>query len=340
MDRAREILAAVVWLAAVAVISLGAAGLVAAMDPPPAGGTRPELTQRGDAQVTPALDAIVDDLQRLSDDVTALDTEARTALASLNGRDLESVQAAVDRGDQLVERIRDRSAAVRQAFAAVPLIGTSEADFEVSDAVRERYDRLHELIGSTDAVDAAWARLTTGSLAASRLSEQLAAHDDAVVRAAEQGRDAAYDDAAITLDEADAALDQASRLRDQLKATVDVTTLDQWIERNAAYDAALRDLYVALRDVGGRVTKDVRAAIDAERAAKARLPPDTRGLVVIMAEIGRGGMNSAVITIAETRGRLTAALAEDAAGPDGSAPIDPTSGPGEPGPTGAPTPPG
>jgi len=64
------------------------------------------------------------------------------------------------------------------------------------------------------------------------------------------------------------------------------------------------------------VTKDVRAAIDAERAAKDRLPPDSRGLIVIMSEIGRGGMNSAVIAIEEARGRLSEALA--AAAPSGS----------------------
>ena len=61
------------------------------------------------------------------------------------------------------------------------------------------------------------------------------------------------------------------------------------------------------------MTKDVRAAIDAERKAKDRLPPDSRGLIVIMSEIGRGGMNSAVIAIEETRGRLTDALAVPAA---------------------------
>ena len=52
-----------------------------------------------------------------------------------------------------------------------------------------------------------------------------------------------------------------------------------------------------------------------ERKAKDRLPPDTRGLVLIMAEIGRGGMNGAVIAIEEARGQLSAAVLEPAPSP-------------------------
>ena len=48
-------------------------------------------------------------------------------------------------------------------------------------------------------------------------------------------------------------------------------------------------------------------AFDAEAAARERLPADTRGLVIILAEIGRGGLNQAVIGIEEARGKLDAA---------------------------------
>jgi len=50
---------------------------------------------------------------------------------------------------------------------------------------------------------------------------------------------------------------------------------------------------------------------------RARLPPDARGLVLIMSDIGRGGMNDAVITIEEARGKLADALAP-APAPDAS----------------------
>ncbi len=309
MTTLRRIGSAIVWLAAVVVIALGAAGLVTALDAPPAEGARPELTAKGDATVTPALDAIEADLTQLAGDVDALGEASRDALAALNGSDLESVQGAVARGDELVASIGRRSIAIRAALDATPLLGTPEAEFEVSDAVKARHERLADALAAATGLDVAWERLTTGSLAASRLSEQLTAHDQAVLAAAEQGRDAHYDDAMDTLDGADDAITAARALRDKLAATVDVTVLDQWLDRNAAYDVALRGLYAALRDVGGKVTKDVRDAIDAERKAKDRLPPDSRGLIVIMSEIGRGGMNSAVIAIEETRGRLTDALA-------------------------------
>ena len=85
-------------------------------------------------------------------------------------------------------------------------------------------------------------------------------------------------------------------------------TLDIWLDLNADYDAALRTLYQAILDSGGSVTPAVRAAYDAEASARERLPSDTKGLVIILGEIGRGGLNQAVIAIEEARSELDAAL--------------------------------
>ena len=134
-------------------------------------------------------------------------------------------------------------------------------------------------------------------------------HDTQVTEAAALGRAARYADAMARLDDADATIKASRALRNQLSNSVDVTVLDEWLDRNAAYDVALRELYVAYSRVGSVVTDALRDAIAAEAKARENLPPDTRGLVVIMAEIGRGGMNGAVIAIEEARGRLTAALA-------------------------------
>jgi hypothetical protein len=170
-------------------------------------------------------------------------------------------------------------------------------------------------VASTQGLEAAWLELASGSAAAARLSSLLAAHDEAVIAAAAQGRDAKYEEALTILDDADRTIDDAKLLRNQLARTVDVTTLDEWLERSGRYDAALRDLYAALVDSDGRITGAVREAMTAEEKAKDRLPPDTRGLVLIMAEIGRGGMNGAVVAIEQARGRLTEALAEPTASP-------------------------
>ena len=92
-------------------------------------------------------------------------------------------------------------------------------------------------------------------------------------------------------------------MRAQLANTVDVSTLVEWIRRNGEYEEALRGLYKAVDASGGTQTAKVRDAMAAERKARRDLPQDARGLVVIMAEIGRGGLNGAVITIEEARGQ-------------------------------------
>jgi hypothetical protein len=130
-----------------------------------------------------------------------------------------------------------------------------------------------------------------------------------VTDAAALGRSARYEDAMADLDDADATIAAARLLRNQLANTIDVSVLDAWLDRNAAYDVALRALYAAYATSGGTESDELRTAMAAEATARKNLPPDTRGLVVIMAEISRGGMNGAVIAIEETRGRLTAALA-------------------------------
>lgn len=303
---------AIVWLGAVLLIALGAAGIVAGMDAPPGGGSRPELTAAGDARVTASLDVIEGELSSLADAVDALGVQARGALAALASNKFDIVDGAVANGDGLMTSIRERSATISAQLATLPLIDTPDGAFEVSDAVRARRDRLAASLKATSGLDAAWARLTVSSVAASRMSTLLAAHDDAVLRAAEQGRAAHYDAGIAILADADAAIASARALRDRLVNTVDVTTIDAWLDRNAAYDTALKGLYVALRDVGGRVTNAVRNAIAAEKAAKDQLPADTRGLVLIMADIGRGGMTDAIIAIEGAKGQITQALEPDA----------------------------
>jgi hypothetical protein len=311
----RQILLALGWLVAVLLIALGAAGLVAGMDAPATGGSRPWLTARDDLIVGQRLDAIAADLQLVSDRLDALGVQGRGALSALVGNDAATAAAALDEGDRLVADIRARSAQVETALDDVPLIGTREAEFRLGPAVRDRYARLKAAVASTQGLEAAWLDLASGSAAAARLSSLLAAHDEAVIAAAAQGRDAEYENALTTLVDADTAIAEARLLRAQLARTVDVTTLDEWLERSARYDVALRDLYEALVDGDGRVTGAVREAMAAEEKAQARLPPDTRGLVLIMAEIGRGGMNGAVVAIEQARARLTEALTEPAPSP-------------------------
>ena len=58
------------------------------------------------------------------------------------------------------------------------------------------------------------------------------------------------------------------------------------------------------------MTKDVEVAYHEENVARAELPIDSRALIVIVAEIARGGLNQAVIAIEDARGRINTALQE------------------------------
>lgn len=325
MIRLRRFAGGIVWLAIIVVIALGAAGIVTGLDHAPGSAARADLTAAGDAEVTPMLDAAEADLSALADRVEALGTQARSALAALNGADPTTGQAAIAVGDRLVVDVVARTTALRRALADVPYVGRPEAGVTISDAVVARHTALVAALDATDGLDGAWARLTLGSLAATRMSGSLAEHDRLVVLAAERGRQAKYADAIKLLDQAELQIKAARDLRDKLVATVEVSVLDEWLDRSADYDVALRNLYKAISKVGKKVTDATRAAVKAEAAARARLPPDGRGLVVIMAEIGRGGMNGAVIAIEEARAKLTDALESGKAVPGD-----------EPGATGAP----
>jgi hypothetical protein len=323
VSRLRTLLAGLLWLAIIVVIALGAAGLVTGMDHPPGTAARAELTAAGDAQVTSLLDMADAHLAALADQVGALGTQARGALAALNGANPEAGEAAVKRGDEIVGDVVARTAALRRELADVPFVGTRDAGLHLSSTLMARHAALVAALDATDGLDTAWARLTIGSVAATRMSALLADHDRLVAQAADRGVHARYADALTVLDQADAKIAAAKALRDQLVATVDVSVLDEWLTRNGTYDIALRNLYKAISKVGKTVTAATRAAVKAEADARARLPPDTRGLVLIMADIGRGGMSGAVVAIEEARAELADALDAQTASPsDGPGPTN------------------
>src|SRR4029079_15811811 len=96
-------------------------------------------------------------------------------------------------------------------------------------------------------------------------------------------------------------------LRDDLAGSTDVTTLTTWIDHNATYDAPVRRRLGAVLGSRVWVTDRVREAFAGEQAARRGLPADTRGLVVIMSDIARGGLNQAVISIEQDSGEPASA---------------------------------
>jgi hypothetical protein len=314
---ARRILFAVSWLVALAVLALGSAGLVAQWSHPPGTPARAELTWAGDRAVATSLDAAQADLEAIAGDVDRLALLARGALAAITADDQAPFVAALSEGRDLSRTIEAASSSLSGDLAILP--GGSAADAIAHGAeTLARRSAMVAALDSTGGLARSWAELTAGSLAASQLISLLASHDRTVAEAAVEGRAARYEAALAILSRATAQLDAATAIRDQLVNTSDVATLDAWLGRNRRYDTALAALYGAFRDSGGIVTDAVREAFREEGAARETLPPDTRGLVLIVADIGRGGLNQAVIAIEQARGRLGLALA--AMAPPGNGP--------------------
>lgn len=316
----RRVALAVAWLAAVAVIALGAAGLVGAMGNEPGGSSRAELTWSGDRAIEPALVELEEELAVLAEEVRRLSALGRSTIEELGGGDTTALQPIVDEGSQLALQVDDRANRLRVAREALPGAGPG-AELRLSAEVRRRIELADDAIAATEGLAAAWTRLATGSLAAARVTNLLIEHDRVAGEAAALGRSGAYAEALAGLDAADALIAEARRLRDGLANSTDVTILGQWLDRNAEYDAALRHLYDSLVASGGQVTETVRDAFRAERAARELLPADTRGLVIIVADIARGGVNQAVIAIEDARAAIEAAVLHlDAAGGSASPP--------------------
>lgn len=305
---------AVAWLTAALVVALGAAGIVAALDHLPDGAGRPELTWTADRALADDLDAVSVELLVLADAAGVLGGHGRTALSALVGRDSAGLVAALDAGAAQLDTVDAAAARVAARLATIPLAGPDRA-IRYSSVTLARYDAAAAALASVDPLRPAWERLTAGVVPATELTGHLLAHDQVAATAIQSGGAGKYAEAIARIDEATAELAAASTIRDRLAATVDVATLDEWLDRNGAYDDALRDLWDALRRSNGRVTTAVREAAARERAAAALLPPDARALVVILGDVARGGLNQAVIVIEEARGRLLDAGVRAAASP-------------------------
>jgi hypothetical protein len=308
---------AVAWLLIVAVIAIGAAGLVAAMAHQPGTASRAELTLDGDQAVAPRLAAIQADLVELSKDVKQLSELGRGALGALVAVDPAALDAAVAEGQSLAGAIEDRAGAIREQIALLPGSGPTE-ELSWSPETRAQRDVALQATATTAGLEGLWTRLAFGAVTANRLTTLLVDHDKIAGGAAALGHNTKYAAGLKELTKADKIIADARALRDALKNTVDVSTLTQWLDRNAEYDAALRRLFKAVIDSKGKVTTEVRQSAVAERRAHDLLPANTSGLVIILAEIGRGGLNQAVIGIEEARGQLQAAVDRLTAQAEGS----------------------
>ncbi|MEO5965403.1 MAG: hypothetical protein ABIR11_08060, partial [Candidatus Limnocylindrales bacterium] len=217
------------------------------------------------------------------------------------------VNALVSTGTLQLASVSREAATLRSMVDAVPGVGDG-SELRVSPSIQGRFDELTKTPTMTKDLEASWALFTGRALDATNLNALLARHDQETGAAAKQGSVGKYKTASDLLDVSDATIAETRAVRDRLANTTDVSTLTTWVDRNAAYDTALRALYDSLQKANGKVTDAVRAAFAGEQEARANLPVDTKPLIVIMADVAQGGLNQAVIAIEQTRGDLATAI--------------------------------
>jgi hypothetical protein len=328
---ARTMLLRVGWAACATLLALGSAGIVTSMQHQPGTAARAELTYAADNRIAPGLAGSADDLRALTADVDGLGTLGTRSLAAITGGDIPAMQKSITDGKAIIKTIESKTAALRARLAALPGVGPG-AEGRLGGLSLLRYETLTGALDATGGLSDKWDTLTAGSLAAIQLETSLLDHDTSTAAAAALGKAARYADAVKQLATSDLKLDLARAGRDAMSASVDdVTVLTSWIDRNADYDAALRKVYTLLVTSKGKVTKAVQDAYDALKVATAALPGDTRALVVIMGDLARGGLNQAVISIEEAKGRLSDAVDAFASvgsgGSGGSGGASPSTGP-------------
>ncbi len=314
------------WVACAVLLALGSAGIVTGMQHAPGTAARAELTYGADTRIAPGLAGSADDLRALTDDVEKLGTLGTQALSAITGGDIPAMQKSIANGRAIIKTIESKTAALRARLATLPGVGPG-AEGRLGGLSLLRYETLTEALDATGNLGSKWDTLTAGSLAAIQLETSLLDHDTSTAAAAALGKAARYADAVKQLETSADKLGLARSERDTMSATVDTGVLTSWIDRNAAYDAALGKVYTLLIASKGKVTKPVQDAYDALKVAQAALPGDTRGLVVIMSDIARGGLNEAVISIEEAKGRLSDAIdAFSSVGSGGSSPAPSATG--------------
>jgi hypothetical protein len=304
-----RVLRGVMWIALLAVLAASAAGLVGEAWHAPGSPARAELTWNGDTALGAQLDAATDRLRGIANTVEGLATEAKTALEEVASVDPSRLQAAIQRGGDAARSVEAETRSLRAALADLPGDGPTAA-LEYSNATLVRRAAIIAAAEAAATLPGLWLTVTARSADAANLNGLITQHDTTVLDAAERGRNRLYDEAAAILDGAFLIIGEIQALRARLITSTEPTVLDEWAERNRDYDVALQNLYRALDASDGELTIEVQSARREERAAFDQLPPDRRTIVVILAEVARGGLTQAVIGIEDARGHIDEALAE------------------------------
>jgi hypothetical protein len=299
----------VVWTVLFAVLAAGGAGLLGQAWHAPGSPARAELTYAGDSALDARLDVGTQQLTEIAAEVEKLAAEARIALEEVASADPTRLREAVQRGGQAATTIEAATATLRASLAGLPGEGEAAVIEYSNDTLVRRAAILTAIDAASNLADK-WRQVAARATEVANLTGLFSQHDATVLEAAARGRRSNWAEAVAILDQALLIVADVQTLRVRLIAGSDGTVLDEWVDRNADYDAALRALYAELEASGGIVTDRVQERRRDEQAALARLPPDRRTIVVIVAEVTRNGLTQAVVAIDDAHGRIDEALAE------------------------------
>lgn len=297
---------ALLWVVLAAAVALGAAGLTGQLTHPPGDDRRAELTYSGDHAIGVRLDDATARLRDVSANVDTMAEAAKAALAAISSADAVALQTNLERGNGAAVLISSATLDLRSSLTGLPGDGP-DATIQFSNATLVRRAQILASIDAAVSLAEDWQSVTGRSVDAARVVNLIRQHDTTIAAAAALGRSASYADAISLIDQGLITLQDVASLRDQLVTSSDVTVLDEWVQRNDNYDKALKTLYDALLGAGGRNTLVVQAAYRDEKIARDQLP-NAGAIVVIVAEIARGGLNQAVLAIDDARRRIDAAL--------------------------------
>ena len=257
----RALLIRLAWLALALLIALGAAGVGTAMQHArhpeprgadlgrrPGGGARARRRRGGAAGRWPT---------RWTRSVRRLAGPSRRSWAA-TGR----APGTIARARPSWRSSRSRPRQVETALDAVPPLG-SDPELVVADDCAGAMTSWRRT-GLTAGLEADWSAFTGRALDAASLTGLLTRHDRRPRPPRSRARPRTTRPRWYCSTASDATLAEARALAERLARTADVSTLTTWMDRNAAYDVAVRDLYRTLLDATAG-SRPGRAAIDAER---------------------------------------------------------------------------
>jgi len=287
------------WTAVLMLVALGGAGLASAADRPATDDLRPELYARADLRAAPWLAGMLAQLHAVDDGVSDLAHAARDVLASLQRLDPGQLTALLAGGDTAAS---DLEVAVMQlgGMRDDPPAGLDQARLSMLN--RELLGGVDRALAATLPLDTTWRELSGTARDLATLVDSVFRHESLVFAATSAAREVRWTAALDLLDEGRTALALASGVRDRLAEPNRDGTIDDLLDRYAAYSDALTELYTELRDGAALDSPSVTNLLAAVDTAQQALPDDTDALRVAVSELGGATLAEAVLALERARG--------------------------------------